>query len=402
MYEDIVRILYQLVNRQAISDEDKRKLEEWISLSAHNRRLYEEVLDAEAFRQEVKTSLDLDSKQLWKKISKRLPRKKNNLIAIFRDRPLRYAAAAAVLLIVSTGVYFLFFNKAAKEIASTEKKAQPSMNDIEPGREKATLTLADGSIIALDNTANGKIAEQGNAVILKEDGLLAYNSSNQKDQPGIFYNTVSTQRGGYYPSLVLADGTKVWLNASSSIHFPVTFTGKERIVEVTGEAYFEVAKDASKPFKVKINTPLGTRGEVQVLGTKFNINAYSDESVIKTTLLEGAVKISAGGKNSFLNPGQQAQLNTSGGIKLINEADLNATIAWKNGLLLFNHADIEEICRQISRWYDVEVVFENKIAGDFVITGIPRTVPLSKLLHLLELTNRVHFTIEGKKITVRS
>lgn len=400
MYEDIVRILYQLVNRQAISDEDKRKLEEWISLSAHNRRLYEEVLDAEAFRQEVKTSLDLDSKQLWKKISKRLPRKKNNLIAIFRDRPLRYAAAAAVLLIVSTGVYFLFFNKAAKEIASTEKKAQPSMNDIEPGREKATLTLADGSIIALDNTANGKIAEQGNAVILKEDGLLAYNSSNQKDQPGIFYNTVSTQRGGYYPSLVLADGTKVWLNASSSIHFPVTFTGKERIVEVTGEVYFEVAKDPSKPFKVKIKTISGNESEVQALGTKFNINAYDDEPSINVTLIEGLVKVNCRSNVQMVKPNQQVIVNETGKLLLKQDANVDAIIAWKQGYFMFESLDVSTLMRQIKRWYDIEIIYEGKIPTDRFGGKISRNRNLSDLINSLKAEG-LDIKFENNKVVIR-
>jgi ferric-dicitrate binding protein FerR (iron transport regulator) len=393
MYEEIVRILYELVNRQAISDEDKRKLEEWISLSAHNRRLYEEVLDAEAFRQEVKTSLDLDSKQLWKKISKRLPRKKNNLIAFFRDRPLRYAVAAAVLLIFSTGVYFLFFNKAAKEIASVEKIEKRMNNDVEPGTDKAVLTVADGSTIILDNSKKGIITEQNGTTVTNEEMQLKYDVSGPKalNQP-LSYHTLTTPRGGQY-QLLLPDGSKVFLNAASSIHFPTAFIGDERNVEITGEAYFEVAKDSKKPFKVNVKGM-----QIEVLGTHFNINAYDDEQIIRTTLFEGIVKVSKNGNNKMIKPGQQAQVDPGNENVRITTADAEQTIAWKEGFFVFKNNDIETIMRQLARWYDVDVVYKGRPAEKF--SGrINRNTKLSEVLKAFEESS-VHFKIQNKSITV--
>ncbi len=262
--------------------------------------------------------------------------------------------------------------------------------DIAPGVEMATLTLDDGENIVLNQVSNGKIAEQGNAIIVKENGRLAYNSSGNSAPKEVLFNTLTIPKAGYYSSLVLADGSRVWLNSESSIRFPIAFPGKERVVDVTGEVYFEVAKNATKPFKVNVKD----KGMmIEVLGTHFNINAYNDEAAIQTTLLEGAVKIVAEGKIGFLKPGQQAIWNANKELNIVSDADVADVIAWKNGLFSFKKAELETIMRQVARWYGVDVVFEDKIAGHFVAT-VPRDVPVSKLLKIFEATGGVRFEID--------
>jgi transmembrane sensor len=268
---------------------------------------------------------------------------------------------------------------------------------VAPGTEKAVLILADGSRIVLDSAANGQIAKQGNTTVIKEDGLLAYNPDNNTPPGKTDYNIIQTIKGQQYSSLVLSDGTKIWLNASSSIRFPVTFTGKLREVEITGEVFFEVAKNPAMPFIVAAK---GTK--IEVLGTHFNINAYDDEAAIKTTLLEGAVKVTSNGKSSFLKPGQQSQVAANGEIKVSNDADIERVVAWKNGIFKFQDADMGTIMRQVARWYDVEVSYKDQITETYVITYLPRNVPVSKLLKMLEEAGGVHFEIDeaNKKIIV--
>lgn len=404
--EQIVNILHKSINGTALTEAEKKDLTDWIEMSDHNRKLYDEIVNSGAFLQDVRGMMAFDSKPMWGKISKELPVKKNSVISIFSNRIVRYAAAILVIL-ASTATYYMLTRPAPNPQPVTGEQ-HPIAQDIAPGTEKATLTLADGSVIVLDDASKGKIAEQGNTTVLKEDGLLAYNSDKHKPQDKTFYNTISTNKATYFYSLVLADGSKVWLNSISSITFPTAFTGKERVVDITGEAYFEVAKNPSKPFKVNVKD----RGmTVQVLGTHFNINAYNDESNIRTTLLEGAVKISAGGKMAFLRPGQQAKVSPpigggdsegAGVIEVADNADLDEVVAWKNGQFSFQKQDIETIMRQVSRCYDVQVVFQDKISGHYV-ARVPRNVPISELLKRLEMAGGVHFDIDasGKKITVR-
>ena len=312
------------------------------------------------------------------------------------------AAAAIILILLSTAAYFIFFSRSPKQdIVKTIPVKKELKNDIAPGGNKAILTLSDGSTIVIDNAANGTISQQGNIKIQKlNNGLLAYtvNGKAVTANDEAFYNTISTPRGGQY-QVTLADGTKVWLDAASSIRFPVVFTGKERKVVITGEAYFEVAKNKDMPFKVEAGS-----SEIEVLGTHFNVNAYDDEATIKTTLLEGRVKVSvpALGANEspkYLKPGQQAGINKEGNIKVTDHADTEAAIAWKNGWFQFNSADLKTILRQISRWYDVDIVYEGNINLHF--TGqINKNINVSKVFETLSLTNEVHFKIEGRKIIV--
>jgi len=307
-------------------------------------------------------------------------------------------AAAAVLILVATGTYLLV-NKTGKQQQIVGQQ-QPA-NDIAPGDNKAVLTLADGSSIILDKAANGTLTQQGKAKILKlNDGQLAYNTLKDPltslSTAEVLYNTITTPRGGQY-QLVLSDGSKVWLNAASSLRFPAAFAGKERKVELTGEGYFEVAKNASMPFKVDI----AGKGEVEVLGTHFNINAYVDEATINTTLLEGKVKVMSSVSSELLYPGQQAQLNSNGQISLNENVNAEEVVAWKNGKFVFENADIKSIMRQLERWYDVDVTFNGNITTEEFVGIISRNVNVSQILKMLEKTGTVRFEIEGKRILVK-
>lgn len=322
--------------------------------------------------------------------------------AIFRKLVwTRVAAAAVIVLLLSVGGYF-YFNKNQNQTAKTETLPKRFKNDIAPGGNKAILTLADGAQIVLDTTAKGIVTQQGNTKIIKVDsGQLTYNSLNGK--PGeILYNTISTPRGGQY-QVVLSDGSKVWLNAASSLKYPTAFTGKERIVELTGEGYFEVVHNAAQPFAVSVNGM-----EVHDIGTAFNINAYTDEPVIKTTLISGSVKVTdlKTQNSKLLEPGQQAVVSLSGGEDhnskeiIVNAADVDQAIAWKNGKFQFGEgADIASIMRQIARWYDVDVEYRGNVKGH-IGGSISRNVNASKVFDMLEMTGGVKFKIEGKKVIV--
>lgn len=307
-------------------------------------------------------------------------------------------AAAAVVILFGAGIYLL--NKPQKRVVVVQSQEERFKNEVAPGGNKAILTLGNGSAIVLDTAKNGTIAQQGGIKVLKlADGQLVYAGKEGHD---IVYNRVSTPRGGEY-KLSLPDGTMIWLNSGSSIRYPTSFTGNERKVEVSGEAYFEVARDVARPFKVKIISAMGDGGEVQVLGTHFNINSYDDEAGIRTTLLEGSVKVLAGGDGVLLEPGQQAEVRvTKGGagpIRLIRDADAGDAVAWVKGIFKFKQVTIGPLMRAIARWYDVDVEYEGTVNSHFILT-IPRNLPVTDVFKILEQTGEVHFKIEGKKVTV--
>lgn len=305
----------------------------------------------------------------------------------------RWIYAAAIIVALALGSYAIFFRKTEKPTIA--KIPAPVKTDIAPGGNKAVLTLADGSTMVLDSSKNGALAVQGNTQIIKGNGSLAY---NEKQQVGIaqntLYNTVSTPKGGQY-QLTLADGSKVWLNAASSIRFPTSFNGKERIVEITGEAYFEVAHNAAKPFIVSVNDM-----QVEVLGTHFNINSYADEGSMKTTLLEGKVRVTQNGNIAVLKPGQQAEVNGKSSLSIHDGIDVDEVLAWKNGLFHFNNASLQQVMRQIVRWYNVDVVYQGNIPDRKFGGEISRNSNLSQVLKILE-ESKVHFTIEDKKLIVK-
>ncbi|HEY6504480.1 MAG TPA: FecR domain-containing protein [Chitinophagaceae bacterium] len=331
---------------------------------------------------------------IFARIQPQLQSGKGKIVPLFRRPWIRIAAA----VIFAIGVFSIYYSLSRpgtdkQEIAETEKI---STDDIGPGGNKAILTLADGSTVDLTTAVNDTIAKQGNTSIVRvTDGQLTYKSFNEKPTNAL-YNSIATPRGGQY-QLTLSDGSRVWLNAASSLHFPVVFTGTERLVEVTGEAYFEVAKNASMPFKVKI----ADKAEVEVLGTHFNINAYSDEPTINTTLLEGKVKVTGliRRDSRIISPGEQAQLKSDGEIITDKLANAEQFIAWKNGTFNFDSADLEMVLRQLARWYDVDIVFEGPIPGKKFSGEMQRNLSISQVFKLLE-KNGVYCRMEGKKLIV--
>jgi transmembrane sensor len=306
----------------------------------------------------------------------------------------RIAVAVVIFgVLISASLWYLN-RKTPKEIVKIEKPVTHQPEDILPKGNQAILTLSNGSVVVLDSTKNGIITNQGNVKVIKLDsGQLAYSpvSANGTESSEITYNTISTPRAAQY-EVVLSDGTKVWLNAASSLRYPTAFSGQERKVELTGEGYFEVAKNKDKPFHVRVGTV-----EVEVTGTHFNIMAYEDEASIQTTLLEGSVKVSANGQSDVLKPGNQASLNRGDSKLTIGDANVQQAVAWKNGYFYFDRSDVKTIMRQVSRWYDLDIVYESNVP-DMKFSGkIERNLPLSGISHLLE-SGQIHFRIEGKNI----
>lgn len=303
-------------------------------------------------------------------------------------------AAAAILLLLSAGLYW--FLQPTQQQSATIAGA-PSPQHVVPGGTHAMLVLADGTELPLDSSGNGTLAQQGSTRITQAaGGQLRYTFPTAGTADILQYNTLRTPRGGQF-QVTLADGTKVWLNAASSLKYPVAFDGAFRQVELTGEAYFEVATNAAMPFKVAVhNDSL----EVVVLGTHFNIMAYTDERLVKTTLLEGAVKVNHKGNSRQLRQGEAAQLDKQKGVlSFEQQANTEEAIAWKNGLIQLEGNDIGSVMRMIARWYNVEVVFTAPVPAHFR-GSIPRNVPLAQVLKMLEMTGEVHFEIKDRQIIV--
>ncbi|MEO3403339.1 FecR family protein [Mucilaginibacter sp. CAU 1740] len=308
--------------------------------------------------------------------------------------PLRkLGIAASLVFLVGFGVYIFLSQKitlppSKKNIARNHPK-----HDALPGGNKAILTLANGTTITLDSAQNGLLAQQGTIKINKtRNGQLVYKADGTADAKPVI-NTITTPRGGQY-QLILPDGSKVCLNSASSVTFPTFFTGKTRDVTITGEAYFEVAKNRNMPFVVKSN-----QITIEVLGTHFNVMAYNDEPEMKTTLLEGSVKINNGTESGFLKPGQQAVLNKDGKIKVLSDIDVDEVTAWKDGIFQFNGIGIDAIMRQAARWYDVDISYQGKIPRREFSGRISRNVKASELLNMLSYAG-VKFKIENMHITV--
>ncbi len=311
----------------------------------------------------------------------------------YRQEWVRYAAAIIVLL--ASGVALLFSNKHSRGGAPVAV-AKPASDITAPKGARTTLTLSNGQQIILDSVGSGTLTTQGGTNVRKlKNGQLAYEPGN-KNPDNILYNILSTAKGGQ-TMVVLADGSKVWLNALSSLRYPTAFAGKERAVELDGEAYFEISSNKSKPFRVNIQG----RGEVVVLGTHFNVNAYKDEPTVNTTLLEGSVKIKKEGTDFItIKPGQQVQMNPKR-LTIANDADIEEVMAWKNGYFSFDGASTEEIMRQITRWYDVKIIYEGNIKEERFAGSMPRSANASKLLEVLSLTKTVQFVIQDKTIIVK-
>ena len=305
----------------------------------------------------------------------------------------RWVAAASIILAIGLSGWFFFLNKNDNQQQIVQKKIIP--NDIKPPEaNRATITLTNGQTVYLDSAAIGSLAVQGTVKLVKlANGKIAYQSESDEIIEKPTYNTLTNPKGSQVVDMTLADGSRVWLNAGSSVTYPIAFIENERTVSITGEAYFEVASDKTKPFRV-------THGnmQVEVLGTHFNVNAYDDEKNIKVTLLEGSVRLKINEENQILKPGEQAQV--SGTASIIKDVDVEAVMAWKDGRFKFSGVDIETIMRQAARWYDIDIEYLGKVEGT-LSGGVARNVNVSQLFHVLELTDKVRFEIEGRKVIVK-
>ncbi len=337
--------------------------------------------------------------EILEKIYSKIDRKqKRRPFALWNMNGTKVAAAVAVIIV--SGLIYFSYHSSSKEgpvVALSENNIKN--NVITPGGNKAVLTLSNGSQVILDSAHKGMLARQGNSRIVKiNNGQLIYNegkiSSKEITPKTIKYNTLTIPRGGKY-RLTLPDGTKVWLNSASSLTFPTRFVGKERKVTLTGEAYFEVAKDAKRPFRVSAG-----KTQIDVLGTHFNVNAYTDEPSIKATLLEGSIRVTNGSAKTVLHPGQQAVMirdKTGINVAAVNTKEV---LAWKNDYFSFYRTSIYEIMRQISRWYDVDVRFEDSL-NVFLNGNISREVNASEVFKMLELTGELKFVIHGNNVIVK-
>jgi len=377
--KEFLKLKKKFLNGTATPDEIQL-LEQYYDLFADETDAIDKLSTAEVEQLETR---------LKENIADRISEQESKTVPFYRRNLVR---AAAILIFVTAGAYFIQsrYVKQWQQIANNK----PSKNDAAPGGNKAILTLADGSKLVLNNMQDGDLVTKTGTHITKEDSVVSYKFATANNSQ-VSYNTITTPNGGQY-QLVLADGTKVWLNSASSLKFPTAFTGKNRTVELTGEAYFEVAKNKDKPFNVKTATQT-----VQVLGTHFNVNAYSDETSVKTTLLEGSVKVSSANGNALISPGQQSVLTPNGAFAIKSDVDTDEITAWKNGMFQFNEADIQTIMRQIARWYNMDVEFKETIP-DYTYHGkISRNSNASQVLKILELSG-INFTIEGRKIIVKS
>lgn len=369
--EDLLR----RYNTGNVSDEEKAWVETWyLNMEPHTTA---EDLPDDVLEHDQRESLDALVHQIGHPRPVRLW--------------LRLTAAAALIAVVLVGIYALKnYQKPQQTIAVN----RPVVHDFAPGGNKAILTLSNGSKVELTDAKKGKLAdESGTSIDKTADGQISYKAPSATDhqQNQKLFNTAATPRGGQY-QLVLSDGTKVWLNAASSIKYPVEFADKERKVELTGEAYFEVVHDQNRPFKVVSNGQV-----VEVLGTHFNINSYDNEQVVKTTLLQGSVRIVTGINSKVIKPGEQAQLKS--GKVTIEHVDTDEAVAWKNGFFNFKDADIGNVMRQLTRWYDMEVKYEGGIPPRQFTGEISRNVNARQILDILSF-KKIHYRIDGKTIVI--
>lgn len=382
---EINTLVEKYINGTASPAEEKRLLE-WYRSADH--RVVEVPVDNEDEPEQLRT-------RMLSNLQSHIAGTDIHGTVIKTKRKNSWLRAAAAIFISGVAGYLLWQPGSENKTANITTGKQ-IINDLPAGGNRAVLTLADGSVIVLDSAANGTVAQQGNTQIIKSDsGQLVYTINSYEAISVPQFNTILTPRGGQY-KVVLPDGSVAWLNAASSLRFPTAFTGKERLVELTGEGYFEVKKDASKTFIVSLNE----NTNVKVLGTTFNINAYGDEPFINTTLLQGKVSISSGNNQAVLKPGQAAEIATGKTqITIAANADTEAAIAWKEGFFKLTMADLQTVMRQVARWYDVEIVYKDDMPVGHIVGTVSRNMSLSNVLKLLEVSG-VHCSLNGRVLTV--
>lgn len=404
MNESLIRIvdLIEKHLKDEITPEEKQELESWKNQSESNGRIFEKLTENDYLFKAINNSyVENSTEKVRQKINKLIEAdqgEKEKVVPFrrFTWRKMIPAAAAIIALVASVAYFWLQTNK-TEPASKTEQ--QLVINDKVPGKDGAILKLANGQEIVLDNAANGSLTQQGSTAITKQGNLLAYNNGANSGE--VLYNTLSTPVGRQF-QLALPDGSRIWLNSGSSVTYPTEFTGNERKVTVSGEVYMEVSKNAAKPFRVQVTPPPGeiNGATIEVLGTQFNVNGYGDETLIKTTLVEGKVKITNGNSIALLTPGQQAQVN-AGNISVKKDADIEKETAWRNGWFNFKSDKLKNIMPQISRWYDVDIVYVSSDVQNIIVTGeIERNANLSEVLKILTYL-KIDYKIEGRKLILK-
>lgn len=361
-----------------LSEEERMELSAWLQEQPYHANWEHDAAYRAKLLAEYRAFCGQSTRE-WKKFHAAYLQE-NTRLRIISIR--RWWAAAAMIILAGVGAYWW--------AGRSMDKHTVVQTNIQPGREGAILTLADGSQLLLDTVRNGTVALQGGSTAKVVNGALVYEGSSEN----LIYNTMSTPRGRQF-QLTLPDGSKVWLNSASSIRYPVTFKGDTREVKVTGEAYFEIAADAHKPFTVDVDG----KANVKVLGTHFNISAYTNEPKLAATLLEGAIMLALPGIRSvLLKPGQQAQVITND-IRVTDKADTSQVIAWKNGLFSFGDLSFEEVMRQLERWYDIRVVYEKDVPNIHLTGKMTRGVSLDGLLKNLKKMG-LRYRLENKTLII--
>lgn len=375
--ELIIRFL-----KNDLSDAQKEEFNLWLSASPQNKALVESFRNTESVQREINYIDAVDVNQGWENISKQIT--PAPVTTFVWNSILRYSAAAVLILAIGLGIYTYTAKNPVHASAQTTK-----VEDIMPGSHKAVLNMADGSSIDLGNSSLSLVGSRGKLALYAKKGVLYFGMDGKRNHIN-GYNVLKTPRSGEY-RMVLPDGTKVWLNAVSSLRFPTSFNKTERRVELTGEAYFEVTPNKNLPFKVAFN-----KTEVEVLGTHFNISSFGGRS--KTTLVEGSVKITESGKQEVLKPGEEATVTD--GTVAVQMTDTYKSIAWKEGAFYFKEDLMTDIMNQLFRWYDVEIVYKGKPDLKRYSGNIRRQATLNQVLEMLNAVSGTKFSLEGRTVTV--
>jgi transmembrane sensor len=383
----IVAILYKYYQRKELSHGEIHYLQEWLVASEQNQQLFDELSDTAGWERQLNAIKSQDPAPTWVLIKGRIEQDKSALIMPFRWW--RVAAAVGGLILIAGIWATYYFRLPTQELPLVINQNVP-VNDILPGNNTVRLTLGNGSVVVLDSLGNQPIVEEGKAIAEQTLGMIRYSQSGTTTVNNSI-NILTTPVGNMV-TVILADGSKVWLNALSTLKYPVQFNGDSRNVTLTGEAYFEIAH-LSSPFIVHTK-----RGDIAVLGTHFNANDYADESMMETTLMEGKVLVRSGNDSIVLRPGEGAGVSNQNAIQRF-VADTSFVLAWKQKVFRFQKADYQEIFKQLARWYDLEVIFRHPVNARF--SGIlPKDRPLSQLLAILAKAGQVKFEIRGKQVMV--
>ncbi|MCW3463678.1 FecR family protein [Chitinophaga nivalis] len=393
MSEGRIQYLTARFFQQQCTPAEREELARWIALSADDAALQQVLERAWAtYEPAVQLSHDVSSRMLENIFRKDEATEKVAVVRPFR-RVWRYVAAAMLAGMLLLSGYWLLQQHQPVKPGVPAPLAVAKVPVPPPGGNKATLTMADGTVITLDSTMNGMVVQQQQVRITKSDsGLVVYQQLVAPDATPA-YNTLTVPRGGQF-KVILSDGSQVWLNAMSSLRYPVVFSKGNREVELSGEGYFEVVAGAAQPFHVKVKGM-----EVVVLGTGFNVAAYPEETAVTATLLTGKIQVIGGGKHLSLIPGLQASLNKQTNELTKTMVNTNETIAWKNGRFIFNGVPIKEIMRQLCRWYDMDVTYAG-VSDERFYAEIPRFANAAEAFSILELTGKIHFRLNGRHATV--